>query len=269
MISEHIGRVFVHLCDRAARGLLRAGLRPNHITLLGMLFTVAAGGAIAGGPSAWHTWALGFLVAAGACDLLDGTMAELGRLHTRLGAVLDSACDRVSDAALYFGPVGYLVLCPVDLGVGGRPNLTLIVLACAGLLWAYLTSYIRARAENVGIAADGGFWQRPERVVTILLGVACHNLATALWMLGVLPATTVVHRMWRVWRSDHAATGGAAPASALQPRGLAAVVLWRWDRGTLPFDLYATAMILALVFVDVPVVDPLRRLLEAWFGVGA
>ncbi|MGB2937130.1 MAG: CDP-alcohol phosphatidyltransferase family protein, partial [Phycisphaerae bacterium] len=176
-----------------ARGLLRVGVRPNHVTVAGALLTVGAGVAIAAG-RAWWPMAAGFIVAAGACDLLDGLVAKLGRLESRFGAVLDSVCDRVSDTALYLGAAAYFVARP-DAPPGTPPNLTLALLAGLGLLWAYLTSYVRARAEAEMSWCGGGFWQRGERVAAVLLGVAFGHLTTAVWILGIWPLATVGHRV--------------------------------------------------------------------------
>ena len=264
MISRQIGRLFSWWRDGLARGLVRIGLEPNHVTVVGMLLTVGAGVAVAAGRAYWWPWAVSLLVAAGACDLLDGAMARIGDRYSRFGSILDSVCDRISDAALYAGSLFYLALFPDDLGRGGRPNLTLMVLAAMGLMWAYLTSYVRARAKNEGIRAGGGFWQRPERMVTILLGLAFYHFTTAIWILGILPATTVAHRLWRVRRCCAAgAEGGDRAADGVEPRGPLGILLWRWPRGGWPFDLYAGTIIAMLVFWRVPPADPLAALV-AW-----
>jgi len=265
MISGPIGRLFGFFRDLAARGLLRLGVRPNMLTVLGMMLTVGAGVATAAGRAYWGPWAVSLLVAAGACDLLDGAIAKIGRLESRFGAILDSVCDRTSDAALYLGPAVYFALAPEGPD-GVRPNLTLLVLAGAGLVWAYLISYIKARAESEGAEGGGGFWQRPERLVTILLALAFQHLATAVWILGVWPLATVAHRLWRARLSSAALAGAADAVGPKEPRGLWAIVLWRWPRGSLPFDLHAGAVILMLLFWDVPAVDPLRDLAAWWVG---
>jgi len=261
MISRQIGRLFSWWRDGLARGLLRIGLAPNHLTVMGTLLTVGAGVAVAAGRTHWRLWAVSLLVAAGACDLLDGAMARIGNRYSRFGGILDSVCDRLSDAALYMGPLLYLVMFPGDLGREGRPNVTLVVLAAMGLVWAYLTSYIRARAKNDGIEAGGGFWQRPERVVTILLGLAFHHLTTAIWILGILPATTVARRLWYVRRCCAAGAEGGDGAGRVEPRGPLGILLWRWPRGGWPFDLYAGTIIAMLVFWRVPPADPLMDFL--------
>jgi len=266
MVSEHIGRLFLLLGRGVARGLLRVGVRPNHVTVAGALLTVGAGVAIAAG-RAWWPMAAGFIVAAGACDLLDGLVAKLGRLESRFGAVLDSVCDRVSDTALYLGAAAYFVARP-DAPPGTPPNLTLALLAGLGLLWAYLTSYVRARAEAEMSWCGGGFWQRGERVAAVLLGVAFGHLTTAVWILGIWPLATVGHRVWRAARGGALPSGGEAAATDAPagPTGLSGLVLWRWKRGSVPFDLHAAAVIAMLVFWEVPEVDPLRTLLSGTVG---
>jgi CDP-diacylglycerol---glycerol-3-phosphate 3-phosphatidyltransferase len=260
MISKLIGRLFSTARDAVAGGLLRVGLHPNILTVLGMLLMIGAGVAIASGRDHWHTWALGLLFVAGACDLLDGALAKRGGLESRFGGILDSVCDRLSDAALYLGPAAYFIVQPDSPTPGGcRPNLTLAALAALGLVWAYLTSYIKVRAAAAGAAGDGGFWQRPERIVTLLLGVTFHHMVIALWILGLWPLTTVAHRLWRAWRTTHRQGGGAG--ESLQPRGVWAVLLWRWPRGTAPFDIHAALVIVMVVAWEVPDADLLRNLL--------
>jgi len=261
MVSEHIGHFFSVCRDAVARTLLRVGLRPNHMTVLGMLFTVAAGVAVASGREYWRPMAIGFLFGAGACDILDGAMATLGNLTTRFGAILDSVSDRVGDAALFVGAAFYYTLHP---DTPTEPaNLTLAVLAALGLVWAFLTSYLRARAAAEGAMAHGGFWQRGERVVTLLLGIGFLHLATAVWILGIFPIATVAHRLWRTWRTCPQADGRTGtPPGDDEPRGLLGVLLFRWRRGTIPFDIQAGTTVALLVFLDVPPIDPLRRLLE-------
>jgi len=265
MVSEHIGHFFAVCRDPVARSLLRIGLRPNHITVLGLLFTVAAGVAVACGREYWRPMAIGFLFGAGACDMLDGAMAIVGNLTTRFGAILDSVSDRVGDAALFVGAAFYYTLHP---DTPNEPaNLTLAVLAALGLVWAFLTSYLRARAAAEGADAYGGFWQRGERVVTMLLGIGFLHLATAVWILGIFPIATVAHRLWRARRTCPQADGGAAePPGEDEPRGLLGVLLFRWRRGTIPFDVQAGTTVALLVFLDFPPIDPLRRLVEWLVG---
>jgi len=265
VISNQIARFYLYPRDAVTRALIRLGVRPNHMSILGLLLTIGAGAGLALGRACWPAWVVGLLVGAGACDLLDGALAKLGGMESRFGAFLDSVCDRVGDGALYLGAAFYFIRLPDDPATAGaRPNLTLALLACVGLVWAYLISYIKARAETAGGRGGGGFWQRPERVVTILLGLSFHHLPTAVWILGLAPIATVAHRLWRARRACAAAEGGEAPGDG--PPGFWGVLLWRWKRGTIPFDLQAGATIAALVFWDLPPIDPLREAVARFIG---
>jgi len=207
------------------------------------------------------------MIAAGACDMLDGAMAKLGRLQTRFGAIVDSTCDRVGDAAMFLGAVFYYLLQPDADAPGAPPNLTMACLAGLGLIWAQVTSYVKARAVAEGGEGYGGFWQRGERIVTLFLGLGFHHLATAVWILGVAPLATAVHRLWRAARTTPE-PGGAPPRSPAddEPRGLAGVLLFRWKRLTVPFDIQAGITIALLVFVDFPAPDLLRDLAARLVG---
>jgi len=249
--------------DGVARALMRVGIRPNHVTALGMLLTVAAGVAIALGRGYWRGWAVGLIIAAGAADILDGAMAKVGNHRTRFGAVFDSTCDRIGDAALFLGAMVYYLVRP-GAGPEADPNLTMATLAGLALVWAQATSYVRARAAAEGADGHGGFWQRGERLVTLFLGLGFHHLSTAVWILGIAPVATVVHRLWRVARTTPGpdATPPKVPGDD-EPRGLAGVVLFRWKRLTVPFDIQAGITVLLLVAVAFPERDLLRQWL-AW-----
>ena len=295
MISNQIARFYLYPRDAVAHALIRLGVRPNHMSILGLLLTIGAGAGLALGRAWWPAWVVGLLVGAGACDLLDGALAKLGGMETRFGAALDSICDRVGDAALYLGAAFYFIRLPDDPATAGvRPNLTLALLACVGLVWAYLISYIKARAETAGGRGGGGFWQRPERVVTIILGAGFGHVATALWILALWPLTTVAHRLWRAAKTCAAADRAHVPRVACQPvvntvgpagppevagaseaaagpsdddpRGFLGLVLWRWHRGTAAFDIHAGAVIALVVFWHIPETDWLRELIAQWVG---
>jgi len=109
-------------------------------------------------------------------------LAGLGRHPHRGCRRLDSTCDRASDAVLFLGPVFYYLLRPdAARPDAAAPNVTMAALAGLGLIWAQVTSYLRARAVAEGAEGHGGFWQRGERVVTMLLGLGFHHLSTAVW----------------------------------------------------------------------------------------
>lgn len=181
------------LTEAAARLLARLGLSANQITALGFLLSLGAAYLIAVGHLGWG--ALAVLVA-GLCDLLDGALARL-RGSSPFGALLDSTLDRLSEAALLFG----LLVFYAHHGATGR-----MLVTYAALVGSVLVSYIRARAEGLGLSYKGGLLTRAERVVALALGLLLNGvsgdraLLAALWLLVALSYLTAAQRLWFFYR---------------------------------------------------------------------
>jgi CDP-diacylglycerol--glycerol-3-phosphate 3-phosphatidyltransferase len=132
-------------------------------------------------------------------DLLDGAVARASGAGTRFGAVLDASCDRIADGAL-FAAVVWWCLAVADDHAGG-------VAALIALVGAQVISYVKARAEATGLAADGGLVERAERMILALVGTGLTGLGVpyaldvALWVLALLATVTVVQRLLAVHRS--------------------------------------------------------------------
>jgi CDP-diacylglycerol---glycerol-3-phosphate 3-phosphatidyltransferase len=166
------------------------GLTPNALTMLGLV--VCAGSAV--------LVALGFLTLGGVVlllasgfDILDGAVARVtGRMH-RYGAFLDSTTDRYAECFTYIALLYYFLL-----HTHSTIEPMLVTVALTGSL---LVSYVRARAQSLGFAADGGLLARPERVVITVIGLVFPPaLFWALWTLAVLTNFTAVQRIWIVWQ---------------------------------------------------------------------
>ncbi len=134
-------------------------------------------------------------------DMVDGAMARARGNGTPFGAVLDSTCDRVADGALF------ACLAWWATGVGDQRLVGVAALAC--LVLGSLVSYVKARAEGMGLRADGGLVERPERLIIALAGTGLEGLgvpfalAVALWLLAVASLWTFGQRLVAVHRSAH------------------------------------------------------------------
>lgn len=180
--------------DPVARFLLRLGISPDVITVLGTLGVSA--GALYFFPQGRLLAGVLVIMIFVSSDMLDGAMARMSGRSGDWGAFLDSSLDRVADAAIFGGLVLWF------LGDGDDQVLGILALYC--LVGAALISYLRARAEGLGYRAAGGIAERTERIVLVLactalagLGVA-YVLSVGLWVLAVLITVTVVQRMWAV-----------------------------------------------------------------------
>jgi CDP-diacylglycerol--glycerol-3-phosphate 3-phosphatidyltransferase len=182
--------------EAPARFLGRLGLTPNALTVIGSLLTASVGLLVA----------QGWFVAGGLClwlfsatDTLDGALARATNRVSTFGAFLDSVCDRYAEAAVFLGLVWYYQSHADSVGV---------VLSYLAFVGSLMVSYARARAEGVGIqAADVGWFQRPERIIT--LGVALlltplypPILLIALAALTILTTITVIQRVRHVARAS-------------------------------------------------------------------
>ncbi|WP_426560780.1 CDP-alcohol phosphatidyltransferase family protein [Angustibacter sp. McL0619] len=163
-------RLWLGLSYRVARPLASWRVPPDALTLLGVLFALAAPLVAAAGGH-WPVAAAAVVTLSGFADNLDGAVAVVSGRVTRWGAALDALCDRVADGA------GYLALWVV----GADPWL---VVAAAVL--AYLHEYLRARAAALGQSdvAVITVSERPTRVIVVamfLLGAGLYPLSADRW----------------------------------------------------------------------------------------
>ena len=94
-------------------------------------------------------------------DMMDGRVARLGNMSSKFGALYDSVLDRYSELMTFFGICYYLSV---------KDYFIYAIIAFVALIGSLMVSYVRARAEGLGIECKVGFMQRPERVVLTSLG---------------------------------------------------------------------------------------------------
>lgn len=169
------------------------GVHPDTLTYGQLGASVVAGAAFAAGAVFLGGW---LTILAGTLDILDGGVARRRGVASPRGALVDSVVDRYAEFATFFG-----------LGVLFRDGwmLALVAVACFASL---MVSYVRARAEGLGIALTQGRAQRPERYVVLGFGAwlsglvehwACTPethavLAAAVCLLAGLSCWTAVQR---------------------------------------------------------------------------
>ena len=181
-----------YLTQPAARLLAKASITPNAITWFGFLLTVFAAGLII----TENLFAAGFVVlVAGFFDMLDGTLARLTNQATRFGAVLDSTLDRFAEAVL--------LLSILVIYARGQLVTESLIVAIA-LLGSLMVSYIRARAEALGIDCKAGLFTRPERVIVLALGLLLsqinYALTIALVIIVFFSFFTIGQRLFYIWQ---------------------------------------------------------------------
>ena len=175
--------------------LARASVTPNMLTIVGVAGNILA--AVLAGSGEFV--AAGILIlASSSLDTLDGALARATGKATDFGSVFDAVMDRVSEAAVLFGLLVYFG------GIGRTEDQQLAFVAVVASL---LVSYIRARAEIVGVELRQGLFSRAPRVLVLAAGLILEpywdvwesSVHIMLWVLALVSAFTAAQRLVLVW----------------------------------------------------------------------
>jgi phosphatidylglycerophosphate synthase len=130
-----------------SRGLARAGVKPNAVSITGVMAAVFAGAAFVLAPALHRPGqAVALLVAAAAiqlrllCNLLDGLLAVEEGLKERTGDIYNDLPDRVADVAIL-----------VAAGYSIRHLASGPILGWAAALLAVFTAYVRVLGGSLGL----------------------------------------------------------------------------------------------------------------------
>lgn len=169
--------------------LIWTRIRPWQLTVLSLVLTIVTGLLVLA--DAWFA-AAWVLLAAGACDVFDGSVARHRGEARRSGAFMDSVLDRVADMLL-FGCLFWNLAAEGDRFLAALALVTLIV--------SLSVSHVRAEAEAAGLALTEGLFQRLERVSAMIVGLMIPGaMAPVLVLLAALGTFTVAQRGWAALR---------------------------------------------------------------------
>ncbi len=190
-----------YLTEPIARLLAKTSITPSAITWLGFCLAVGAAVLVATG----HLFAAGFVVLiAGFFDILDGVLARRTNQATRFGAVLDSTLDRLSEAVILLGILVLFLLTEEQHLFTLLTREWAILLVGVALLISPLVSYIRTKAEALGMECQVGIFTRAERVFVLALGLFLNRvdgaLIIALAIIVVFSFVAVGQRLFYVWQ---------------------------------------------------------------------
>ena len=195
MLNRHARGFFTALFTPIARWLLRMGVSPDAITIVGTAGVVV--GALVFYPLGQLFWGTAFITAFIFSDVLDGIMARMQNIGGRWGNFLDSTLDRLADGALFAGVAIWFFT--------GGANTPIAVAAVVCLVLGMVVSYVRAKAESLGFQANVGIAERAERLVSVLvvtgltgLGLPPVVLLGTMVLLALASLVTVVQRVLAV-----------------------------------------------------------------------
>jgi phosphatidylglycerophosphate synthase len=169
-----------------SRSLLQIGLKPNQVSILSVVFALAAGFCVfqtgQGVGNAWQLWlggAVGIQLRL-LCNLMDGMLAIEGKLKSAHGDLYNEVPDRLADVA---------ILAPLGYATGSGWGVMLGWLCAVG---AVFTAYVRVHgASLVHIHDFRGPMAKPHRmalatglcVLLILHSVIGRGVAEVRWIV--------------------------------------------------------------------------------------
>ncbi|MCM1079550.1 MAG: CDP-alcohol phosphatidyltransferase family protein [Bacteroidales bacterium] len=195
-IRDGIQHFVYRVIDPGVRAAVKMGITPNVVTTLGMLGNAAGAAMLVyaalyaeQGDYSLVGWAGVVIIVSSIMDMVDGYMARTADMCTTFGAFYDSVLDRYCELLTLSGLAFYFMQT-------GHPWAA-VVTFCS-LIGSIMVSYVRARAEGLGLDCKVGLMQRPERVVVTILGmILCGFCRTfvefdALWFVVVTQAVIAV-----------------------------------------------------------------------------
>ena len=200
---DYLQKIIYQIINPLIKGMIKIGITPNIVTTIGLLLNIVAAAmfveaAMTTSEHCAHQligWGGGVILFAGLFDMMDGRLARMGNMSSVFGAMWDSTLDRYSELITLGG---------ICLMFVKGDWFWISVVTFAAMIGSVMVSYVRARAEGLGIECKVGFMQRAERVVvtavTAIISGATGNLW---WLAGGMILIAVLANITAFWRILH------------------------------------------------------------------
>ena len=198
---DFLQQVIYKVINPLIKGMIKVGITPNVVTTVGFIGNIIAAAFFIVASQQMdmicQTTILGWggfiIIASGLFDMMDGRLARMGNMSSSFGAMWDSTLDRYSELVSLFGIVLVFLEDEGWFWMG--------VVTFAAMVGSVMVSYVRARAEGLGIECKVGFMQRPERVVVTALTAILTGVSGSLWWLaGGMILIAVLANITAFWR---------------------------------------------------------------------
>ncbi|MGN1253237.1 MAG: CDP-alcohol phosphatidyltransferase family protein [Prevotella sp.] len=198
---DFLQQVIYKIINPLIKGMIKIGITPNIVTTLGFIGNIVAAAFFIYASQETdldaQTTTLGWggfiIIASGLFDMMDGRLARMGNMSSSFGAMWDSTLDRYSELVSLFGIVLVFLEDEGWFWMG--------VVTFAAMVGSVMVSYVRARAEGLGIECKVGLMQRPERVVvTAITAMITGFTGNLWWVAGGMILIAVLANITAFWR---------------------------------------------------------------------
>lgn len=190
LLTDRFRSWFKGFGEICSKFLLKIGLSPNAVTIIGCLGHIAAGYLAATGR---FTWAGILLIFFALTDFFDGTMSRIqnGGEGTKFGAVLDSTTDRYAEFFVFGGMVYYYAV---------HSEFLLMMISYAAIMGSILVSYTRAKGEIEQLNMKGGLMSRLERYLFLVPCLLFNIPAVAMIAIAAGSHITAIQRLVHMYQ---------------------------------------------------------------------
>ena len=189
--TDRLRLIFKVPVEAVAGLLVKTGLKPNTVTILGLVGHAGAAALVATGHVSWGGI---LLIVMAPIDFLDGTMARMLNESSRFGAFVDSVTDRYSEFVIFGGLLIYFSL---------RNDWVSCLLIYIAVAASVLVSYIRARAETLNYPTKVGIMTRLERYLVLIPALVFNIPMVGVWIIAIFANITAIQRIYDVRRQAY------------------------------------------------------------------
>lgn len=199
ILPDGLKNWYLNLITPVINFFITRAVNPNVFTTLGFIVSIVGAGLFVLGYSRWGG---ALVLLSGTFDIIDGKVARATNRVTKFGALYDSTLDRYAEVVVFFGLAYFFDRHPSDFfkTLESSWRMIAVIAVCVALGGSMMVSYVRARAEGLGMQCKVGIMQRPERIVLLGLGAIIHEIALmiALGLIALLSNFTALQRLLHV-----------------------------------------------------------------------
>ncbi len=199
ILPDGVKNWYLNLITPIVNFFITRAVNPNLFTTLGFLVSMISAALFVMG---YPRWGGALVLLSGTFDIMDGKVARATNQVTKFGALYDSTLDRYAEVVVFFGLAYFFDRGHIDFlkELDSRWRMVAVIAVSVALGGSMMVSYVRARAEGLGLQCKVGIMQRPERIVLLGLGALIHEivLLIAVGLIAVLSNFTAFQRLVHV-----------------------------------------------------------------------